>query len=242
MKKLEPIRVPWKPVDGLIVFGLAWIGVPVVLIIFMRLASPLVPIFGTLLVSFRNGDIVASFVFAIVNAVAALGVIAFYLHRYHASWQDLGWRKFNFARTIMYLVIGFILFLVIIQLTFMALVWLVPSFNPAQPQTNDFTAPTTSLGRQLSLIALVLLPPVVEETVFRGFIFPAFSKWRGEVVGAIMTSILFGFAHLQYNVSIYTLILSLILCYMYWRLRSIWPGVALHMINNYIAYSAIIKK
>ncbi len=119
---------------------------------------------------------------------------------------------------------------------------LIPGFNAAQPQVNEFTQATTPASQRLSLIALVILPPMVEETVFRGFIFPALSKKKGAIVGAILTSLLFGIAHLQYNVSLYTIVLSLILCFMYYRLRSIWPGIFLHMINNYIAYMAIMKK
>ena len=59
---------------------------------------------------------------------------------------------------------------------------------------------------------------------------------------AIFSGVLFGFAHLQPNVSIYTFILGLLLCAMYVRLGSIVPGIALHMLNNYFAYVALNQK
>ncbi len=145
-------------------------------------------------------------------------------------------------KAVLYVVVGLVVFAVAVEVAFVLVAWLFPTFNAAQPQTNDFTQPNTSTARQLSLIALVIIPPIIEETVFRGFIFPAMSKWRGALVGAVITSLLFGLAHLQLNVSLYTVVFSLILCFMYARLRSIWPGVILHMVNNYIAYTSIIKK
>jgi membrane protease YdiL (CAAX protease family) len=118
---------------------------------------------------------------------------------------------------------------------------LVPAFDAGQAQTNEFTGQTAS-HPSLTLMALVIIPPIIEETVFRGFIFPALSRRRGLVFGAIMTSILFGLAHLQANVSIYTFVLGLVLCYMYVKLKSIVPGIILHMLNNYLAFIALGAK
>lgn len=243
MKQLEPIEVPWRPKDALIVFVLSWIGLPLLIVIGVRELASYVPFLHQFLNDFRAGNITASFIFAVADALCGLGLVWYYLRRYHASWRDVGWRKFNVLKTIGYFVAALIVFILAVNLAFFIISWLFPTFNAAQPQTNEFTqASGNSAGRQLGLIALVLLPPIVEETVFRGFIFPALSKRGGVVVGAVLTSLLFGLAHLQYNVSIYTLVLSLILCFMYYRLRSIWPGIFLHMINNYIAYMALMKK
>jgi membrane protease YdiL (CAAX protease family) len=71
--------------------------------------------------------------------------------------------------------------------------------------------------------------------------FPALADRLGPVIGAIITSLLFGLAHFQLNVSVYTVVLSLLLCMMYWRLRSIWPGIAFHMLNNYLVFLTLIK-
>ncbi len=223
-------------------FLLAWIGAPIAIVLILKWLAPFVPMLQSFLAAFRAGDITSSFVFALVNAVASLAVVGYYLHRYGVGWKAVGWRNFNFLKAIVYVLVAIALFVVLVNVVFVVVEWFFPAFNAAQPQANDFTSPATSAARRLSLLALVVLPPIVEETVFRGFIFPALSKGNGVVVGAVITSLLFGLAHLQFNVSLYTLILSLILCYMYYRLRSIWPGVVLHMINNYIAFVALLHK
>jgi uncharacterized protein len=57
--------------------------------------------------------------------------------------------------------------------------------------------------------------------------------------GAVLSSGLFALAHGQANIAIYTFPLGLLLCFMYVRLGSIVPGMALHMINNYLAFVAV---
>lgn len=242
MRQFLPIEVPWKSGDAIVAFLVAWIGAPIAIVYALKLLAPSVPLLQSFLISFKAGDLTSSFVFAAVNALATLAVVAYYLRRYKVGWREVGWRKFNVLKAILFVIGAIVLFMVAVEAAFFVVTFLFPTFNASQAQTNEFTKPSTSTARQLSLIALVVMPPIVEETIFRGFIFPALSKWRGALVGAVLTSLLFGFAHLQLNVSLYTVILSLILCYMYTRLRSIWPGVILHMVNNYIAYMTLIKK
>jgi membrane protease YdiL (CAAX protease family) len=56
------------------------------------------------------------------------------------------------------------------------------------------------------------------------------------VVAAIVTSLLFGLAHFQWNVAIDVFILSLILCALRSLTGSIWAGVLVHVIKNSLAY------
>ena len=234
--------VPWKPLDALVVFILAWIGLPLILILGIKYAAPYVPFFAHLLTSFKKGDVSASFIFAVTDTFLGLGLVGWYLRHYKVGWRAVGWKRADLVRTIAYVLGGVLVFVVLVQVAFVVVQWLFPHFNAAQNQTTEFTNAATPSTKRLALIALVILPPIVEETVFRGFIFPAFSKRLGLVLGALASSLLFGLAHLQYNVSVYTIVLGLILCFMYVRLRSIWPGMALHMLNNYLAYVALFHK
>lgn len=234
--------VPWRSIDGLVVFALAWLGLPILLLLGMRQLAPYVPFFHNMLISFRNGDISASFFFAVTDAVLGLGLVGYYLRRYKVDWRAVGWRRTNVLKTVAYVLGAVILFAILVQLAFFVVQILFPHFNADQAQVNEFTKAASPANKRLALIALVILPPIVEETVFRGFIFPAFSKRLGLVVGALASSALFGLAHLQYNVSVYTIVLGLILCFMYVRLRSIFPGMILHMVNNYLAYVALFHK
>ncbi len=237
------LNVPWNPREAVNVFITSWLLVPVVLAISLRVLASQWGVAQGWVQAFANGDLTASFIFSLATSLLGLGVVAYYLRKHEAGWHDVGLRKFRLGQALAYLVITVGIFLVSIPILFAIVKILIPGFNADQAQTNEFTQPGTATSAiQLSFLALVIIPPIVEEVIFRGFIFPAMSKRWGVVIGAVLTSLLFGFAHLQANVGVYTIVLSLILCLMYVRLRSIIPGIALHMLNNYLAFISQVHK
>jgi membrane protease YdiL (CAAX protease family) len=237
----DHLRVPWTIPQALLVFGGAWIVMPVILILLLDVVSLVLPLAATLLKALSNGDIAASFGLDVIDAIAALGLVFVYLRRNGVGWATVGWRRPKLWATLAYLIGGFFGFFILVAIVLTLVGILDPSFNANQTQTNEYTGGVAT-HRNLTLIALVLIPPIIEETVFRGFIFPAIAKKWDVWVGAIGSSALFGLAHLQANVSIYTFVLGLVLCVLYVKLRSIFPGMAIHMINNLLAYYALASK
>ena len=238
----EHLNVPWGPVEGIIVFALVWLGLPILLILLAGVLSPYIPLAKSFYDGLVNGNVVANFVEVLLDAIAGLGLVYYYLRRYKVGWKAVGWRKFNLWKAIKILAVVFVIFLVGVSLLLAIVSFLIPSFNANQTQSNDFTGTVAQQHRLISIFALVIIPPIIEETVFRGFIFAAFAKKWGTWIGAICSSLLFGFAHLQANVSIYTFLLGMLLCYMYVKLKSVYPGMALHMLNNYLALMAVTAK
>jgi len=111
----------------------------------------------------------------------------------------------------------------------------------------------SELGVSKSTAALVgatifvcVIAPIAEEFFFRGFIFGALRRWRIRVAGrnigtwvaAVITGILFGLAHTGSASSQYLIplgFLGFVLCLLRWRTGSLYPGMALHSINNALA-------
>jgi len=100
---------------------------------------------------------------------------------------------------------------------------------------NQFTG--TSTSTLLFALAVVLLAPVYEEILFRGFVLQGFLQWapRQRAVCALLTSLLFAAIHTQYahwQTLIALMLLSLLLC----AARLVSGGLALpiilHMLNN----------
>lgn len=236
------LKVPWGITQALMVFGLFWLVLPLTLVLVARGLSPYLPLAHSFLTGLLNGDINAQFVEVILDALAGFAAIGYYLHRYQVPWSAVGWRKFNVLKALGILLLIFLAFTIGVNLLLILISVLVPAFNANQTQANDFTGTAASSHRLIALLAVVVIPATIEETVFRGFVFPAISGRFGLIVGAIGSSILFGLAHLQANISVYTFFLGLLLCFMYVKLRSIFPGMALHMLNNYLAFVALTGK
>jgi membrane protease YdiL (CAAX protease family) len=103
-----------------------------------------------------------------------------------------------------------------------------------------------SLGVDRSTVALVavcvlvtVVAPLAEEFLFRGFFFGALRNWRGVWPAAIITGVVFGGIHgASTNAEFLPplMLLGVLLCLLRWRTGSLLPCIALHAINNSIAF------
>lgn len=90
-----------------------------------------------------------------------------------------------------------------------------------------------------AFVALAIIPPIAEELLFRGYLYGKLRQHRGFWVSAVVTSVVFGIVHLQWNVGIDVFILSLVLCYLREKTGTVWAGIVLHMIKNSIAFAIL---
>lgn len=232
------LKVPWRIRDAVAVFLGAWILLPISLVLILLATANFFTPAAELLHAFKQSTLEAGFLITLLDALAGLALVWVFLRHYKVDWQSVGWRKFDPRQALIYLLILFFAFIVLAAGALWLVALLDPSFNAQEPQNNDI-ANAAGTNPILAFAALVVIPPIIEETVFRGFIFPAIASRFGFWYGAIGSSILFGAAHLQGNVSVYTFVLGILLCFMYARLKSIFPGMALHMLNNYLAFLAL---
>jgi hypothetical protein len=87
-----------------------------------------------------------------------------------------------------------------------------------------------------AFVALVVLAPLFEEIMFRGYLYGRLRTHWGAVLSALITSATFALVHFQLNVGIDVFILSLFLCLLREKFDSIWPGVFVHAFKNSLAY------
>lgn len=112
-------------------------------------------------------------------------------------------------------------------------------------QEQDVAKTISSLGGlklAASAISVCLFTPFAEEFFFRGLIFNRFNKRLSIVISAVLTSVLFALAHGQLNVGLDTFFFGIALVLLRVQTKSIYPGVALHMAKNILAFSVILKK
>ncbi len=96
----------------------------------------------------------------------------------------------------------------------------------------------------MTFASLVILPPIAEEILFRGFLFTSLRAKYKYRTSVIVTSALFGLAHLQFGseapllwvAAIDTFVLSWFLCNLREQTGSLWPPMLLHAIKNAVAF------
>ena len=124
---------------------------------------------------------------------------------------------------------------------------LFPGLDTNQKQEIGFDNVQGLWPLAATFLVLVLLQPLIEEIMVRGFLYSSLKKAFPIVLAALITSLLFGAAHLAgggsggplYIAAIDTFVLSLFLIYLRERTGSLWASVTLHSIKNGIAFLAL---
>jgi CAAX protease family protein len=100
---------------------------------------------------------------------------------------------------------------------------------------KDVGAHAGAGGVLAACFVLCVIAPVCEELLFRGFIFGALRNWRGPLVAALLTGVLFGAIHVGSAPAIDLVplaVFGVLLCALRQRTGSLYPGIALHCLNN----------
>ena len=100
-------------------------------------------------------------------------------------------------------------------------------------------------GGWLSMVVLffvvAVIAPVSEEFAFRGFMFTALVKTRAGFIGAaVVTSAAWTLLHYAYawEILLVLFVFGCLLAYLVWHTGSIWTGIVVHGLNNFV--SAIV--
>ena len=88
----------------------------------------------------------------------------------------------------------------------------------------------------VAFVALVILAPVTEELIFRGFLYGKLRSRLSAIPAIILVSVLFGVLHGQWNVGIIVGLMSVFMCLAREITGTIYAGILLHMIRNGVAF------
>ncbi|NWG35437.1 MAG: CPBP family intramembrane metalloprotease [Chloroflexi bacterium] len=88
------------------------------------------------------------------------------------------------------------------------------------------------------MVVGVIFAPIIEELFFRGFLFQGFRQQYGWVRGALLSSFIFGAAHLDPAAFLPTAILGFLFAYLYHRTHSVWVPILLHVLVNALGLCA----
>lgn len=186
------------------------------------------------------------FAYVLIVEAFSIGIIYLFLRLYKVGfaaiglkkprWSDLGW---GLAAVPVYMLIYVITLAILTQL--------VPGLDVNQRQELGFDNPHGALALTMTFLALVILPPLAEEIMVRGFLYSSLKKALPMIWAVILTSLIFAAAHLSgggdgnplYVAAVDTFILSLVLIYLREKTGSLWASIILHACKNGIAFLAL---
>ena len=112
--------------------------------------------------------------------------------------------------------------------------------RPENPQrvVQDLGADTNTLLLVVGAVVVVAIAPVCEEIVFRGFLYRVLRLRMRFWIAAALNGALFGVIHGLSPIVPILAFLGFVLCWAYERAGTLYAPIAIHVINNAIAYAA----
>ena len=171
-------------------------------------------------------------------------------------WLFIKWRKSKLSliglvrpklQDLAYSLTGLVIYYPIFIVAVTAISVAVPSFNPNQSQQVGVSQSTTGWPLVLVFISLVILPPIAEEILFRGFLYSGLKKSLPKIWAVLLTCSIFVAPHLLESSSsgllwvagVDTFLLSLVLIWLREKTGRLYASMGLHGLKNFIAFASL---
>lgn len=174
-------------------------------------------------------------VYILIAELMTIGVLWRFMKSVSMTKADIKLKKPT-LKAIVIGIIGFVIYLALTTAAFVVAGKLIPGFNPDQSQELGFDTSGRGLAAVAMFVGLVILVPVAEELLFRGFLYRSLRSKFHIAVSAIFVSVLFGVAHGQWNVGLDTAMVSLVMIWAIERSDNLWSSITMHMIKNGLAF------
>ena len=150
--------------------------------------------------------------------------------------SDFGLRPTRLPRAVGLIVLTYVAFFAF------AIAWGAIAEAPKEELLKQLGTEKNAALLIASAVLTCVIAPVSEEFLFRGYIFAALRNWHGTLPAAIITGVLFGGVHATSAPAVDLVPLAFLgfaLCLLYQRTGSLYPGIAVHAVNNSVAFAQL---
>lgn len=110
-----------------------------------------------------------------------------------------------------------------------------PLVNNSIQTVNTAFSGTGTLEIIVQILVLVVVAPIVEEYLFRGYVFRELKRLYPLLAAVILNGLLFGLYHLNLLQTVNTFFLGMVLSLVYYYRANITDAILVHVANNGIA-------
>jgi hypothetical protein len=225
---------PWRPWTG-IVAVIAALAVPLVLSVVAAVAASAAG--RAIDDELPSGLVIALTFLQDIGFIAVALLFARLARRPTAA--DFGLRGTAVLRAIGLLVATYVGFVVLAGIWTTAL-----GIDEEQTQLDDLGVDESTLALVLVMVLVTVAAPLAEEVLFRGYLFTALRNWRGLWPAAVISGIVFGAIHAgstPLGLLVPLAVFGVGLALLYAWTRSLYPPIALHAVNNAIAFGVAVE-
>ena len=111
-----------------------------------------------------------------------------------------------------------------------------PWFNATEAQDLGYDKFMMGPERTMAFILLVVVAPIAEEIIFRGFLYGKLRVAAPKWLAILIISLLFGIIHWQWNAGISVFAMSVVACSLREITGTIYAGTLVHMLSNGVAF------
>lgn len=180
--------------------------------------------------------------FALFVYVVGTGIAVFILY-YLLKNRGYGWREIGFRGKItgQGIVYAFIAFLVAISFYWIFSL-VLKKMGIDMYWGNERQMPLDSTGNIdiiYAFIASVILAPLTEDTIFRGYLYQMFAERYNKWLAIALATIIFSLVHLPFfglGLTIYMIFWTLISLFLFIKFDNLYIPMIFHAINNLFAY------
>lgn len=98
-------------------------------------------------------------------------------------------------------------------------------------KVSDYGSTSGTAENIIYFIAIAVVPPIIEEFLFRGAILGSLRK-HGDALAIVVSAVMFGFAHSNFIQTPVTFLTGLVLAYLTVKTNSLIPAIIVHFVNN----------
>jgi membrane protease YdiL (CAAX protease family) len=238
--------ITWSPLTAVIVAVVIFLAAQLIAVGALSIYPALRHWPGAMGQDWLTNSVVGQFFFVVVAEGLTVLLLWLFMH-----WRKAPFRVLGFARPkledIAYALIGLVIYFPALIAAVALLHNFIPHFNINQSQQVGFQSGAHGSQLILVFVSLVVLPPLVEELMFRGFLFTSLRKKLPFVIAGLVTSLIFAAPHLLESGSggllwiagVDTFILSLTLVWLREKTGRLYAGIGLHALKNGIAFAAL---
>jgi hypothetical protein len=133
--------------------------------------------------------------------------------------------------------------LLVIVVTCISVTVVMDPLDSLMPVPEEYVDMMKNMAKPnvFSFLSIVVAAPLLEEIFFRGIILEGFLKNYSPKKAILLSAAIFGAIHLNPWQASGAFLIGILIGWLYWKTRSLMPGIIIHFVNNAIAFFVILN-